>query len=68
MEFEYSFPLKDDGNEKNRSHSGLSKELRVGTPHQAVKSLLEIKPEIFKISPDEFYTVALNGMVQCGEA
>jgi len=27
----------------------------------------DVEPEIFKISPDEFYTIALNGMVQRGE-
>jgi len=25
------------------------------------------REKIFKISPDEFYTIALNGMVQHGE-
>jgi transposase InsO family protein len=48
----------------NRKHGGLKKELKVRTPCEAVKSWFEIEPEIFKISPDEFYAIALNGMVQ----
>jgi hypothetical protein len=51
----------------NRKHGGLKKELKVATPCEAVKSWFEIEPEIFKISPDEFYAIALNGMVQRGE-
>jgi len=43
------------------------KELKVRIPCEAVKSWFDIEPEIFKILPDEFYTIALNGMVQCGE-
>jgi len=52
----------------NRKHGGLKKELKVKTPCEAVKSWFDIEPQNFKISPDEFYTIALNGMVQCGEA
>jgi len=51
----------------NRSHGELRKELKVRTPYEAVKSWFEIEPEIFKISPDKFYAIALNAMVQCGE-
>jgi len=51
----------------NRKHGGLKKELKVATPCEAVKSWFEIEPEIFKISPDEFYAIALHGMVQRGE-
>jgi len=51
----------------NRKHGGLTKELKVRTPCEVVKSWFEIEPEIFKISPDEFYTIALRGVVQCGE-
>jgi len=51
----------------NRKHGGLKKELKVKTPCEAVKSWFDIKPEIFKISPDEFHTIVLNGMLQCGE-
>lgn len=47
----------------NRRHGGLTKELKVRTPCEAVKSWFEIEPEIFKISPDAFYAIALNGMV-----
>jgi len=46
----------------NRKHGGLKKELKVRTPCEAVKSWFEIEPEIFKISPDEFYAIALNGI------
>jgi transposase InsO family protein len=51
----------------NRGHGGLKRELKVRTPYEAVKSWFEIEPEIFKISPNEFYAIALNGMVQRGE-
>jgi len=53
--------------ETNANLSGLSKELKVRTSHKAVKSLFETEPEIFKISPDELYAIALNGMIQCSE-
>jgi len=33
------------------------------TPYEALKRWYEIKPDIFKISPDEFYAIALRGMV-----
>lgn len=62
--------LKEDLNKfliyynTNRRHGGLTKELKVRTPCEAVKSWFDIEPEIFKISPDEFYAIALNGMVQ----
>ncbi len=51
----------------NRKYGGLKKELKVRTPCKAVKSWFDIAHEIFKMSPDEFYAIALNGMVQCGE-
>ena len=38
----------------NRRHGSLRKELYVKTPFQAVEQWYELKPEIFKISPDEF--------------
>ncbi len=66
--------LKEDLNKfliyynTNRKHGGLKKELKVRTPCEAVKSWFDVEPEIFKISPDEFYTIALNGMVQRGES
>ncbi len=51
----------------NRKHGGLRKELKVRTPYEALKRWFEIEPKIFKISPDEFYAIALRGMEQCGE-
>jgi len=62
--------LKEDLNKflihynTNRKHGGLKKELKVRTPYEAVKSWFNIEPEIFKISPDTFYAIAVNGMVQ----
>jgi len=62
--------LKEDLNKflihynTNRKHGGLQKELKVRTPCEAVKSWFNIEPEIFKISPDKFYAIAVNGMVQ----
>jgi transposase InsO family protein len=44
----------------NRRHGGLRKELKVRTPQEAVKSWFDMEPDIFKISPDEFYAIALN--------
>lgn len=51
----------------SRKHGGLKKELKIRTPYEAVKKWFEIKPEIFRISPDEFYAIALKGMEQRGE-
>jgi len=51
----------------NRKHGGLRKELKVKTPFEATKRWFEIEPEIFRISPDEFYAIALKGMEQRGE-
>jgi len=65
--------LKEDLNKfliyynTNRKHGGLKKELKVRTPCEAVKSWFDVEPEIFKILPDEFYAIALKGMVQRGE-
>lgn len=47
----------------NRKHGGLRKELKFRTPCEAVKSWFKVEPGIFKISPDEFYAIALDGMV-----
>ncbi len=47
----------------NRRHGSLRKELKVRTPYEAVQSWFKTEPKIFKISPDEFYAIALNGMV-----
>lgn len=38
----------------NRRHGSLRKELKVKTPFNAVQKWYELKPEIFKITPDEF--------------
>lgn len=46
----------------NRRHGGLAKELKVRTPCEAVKSWFKTEPELFKISPDAFYAIALKGM------
>lgn len=51
----------------NKKHGGLRKELKVRTPYEALKRWYEIEPNIFKISPDEFYAIALRGMEQRGE-
>jgi len=50
-----------------KKHGGLRKELKVKTPYEALKRWFEIEPEIFKISPDEFYAIALRGIEQSGE-
>jgi transposase InsO family protein len=51
----------------NRRHGSLRKELKVRTPFDAVKSWFRIKPEIFKILPDEFQDIIFEKKVQCGE-
>ena len=38
----------------NRRHGSLRKELNVKTPFQAIEHWYKLKPEIFKITPDEF--------------
>ena len=38
----------------NRRHGSLRKELNVKTPLQAIEKWFQLKPEIFKISPEEF--------------
>jgi transposase-like protein len=38
----------------SRRHGGLRKELNVKTPLDALKKWYELKPEIFKIKPDDF--------------
>jgi len=61
-EYENIEELKEDLNKFliyyniNANLGGLKKELKVRTPCEAVKSWLDIEPEIFKILPDEFYT------------
>jgi len=51
----------------NRRHGSLRKELQVRTPFEAVQSWFKIKPEIFKILPDDFQEMAFERMVQRGE-
>lgn len=51
----------------NRPHGSLRKELKVRTPLEALHIWYEIKPEIFKFSPDQFKTKFLKLMEQRGE-
>jgi len=44
----------------NRRHGSLRKELKVRTPFEAVQSWFQVKPEIFKISPDVFQDIAFG--------
>jgi transposase InsO family protein len=37
-----------------RRHGSIRKELKVKTPFNAIEKWYELKPEIFKITPDEF--------------
>jgi len=72
-EYENLEELKEDLNKfliyynTNANLGELKKELKIRPPCEAIKSWFDIEPEIFKISPDEFYAIALNGMVQRGE-
>lgn len=43
-----------------RRHGSLRKELNVKTPMQAVEKWYQLKPEIFKITPNEFQNKILN--------
>jgi transposase InsO family protein len=43
-----------------RRHGSLRKELNVKTPFQAIEKWFILKPEIFRISPDEFKKKILN--------
>ncbi|MBX9808267.1 MAG: DDE-type integrase/transposase/recombinase [Flavobacteriaceae bacterium] len=44
----------------NRRHGGIRKELKVKTPFNAVETWYKLKPEIFKITPQEFENKILN--------
>jgi len=44
----------------HRRHGSLRKELNVKTPFQAVEKWYELKPELFKITPNEFKNNILN--------
>jgi transposase-like protein len=44
----------------HRRHGSLRKELNVKTPLNAVEKWYQLKPEIFKITPDKFKTKILN--------
>jgi len=52
-----------------RRHGSLRRELgaKVKTPFDAMQSWFEIKPELFKISPNEFRAYAINKLEQRGE-
>lgn len=50
-----------------RRHGSLRKELKVRTPYEAIESWFKTKPELFKISPDEFRANALRRLEQRGE-
>jgi len=43
-----------------RRHGSLRRELKVRTPYEAIESWFKTKPELFKISPDEFRAKALE--------
>lgn len=52
----------------NRRHGGLQKELKVRTPFEAIESWFQSKPELFKISPEEFKRIAFEALdTQRGE-
>ncbi|MDO9154850.1 MAG: IS481 family transposase [Paludibacter sp.] len=44
----------------DRRHGSLRKELNVKTPFQAIEKWYELKPEIFKITPQEFKNKVLS--------
>jgi transposase InsO family protein len=52
-----------------RRHGSLRRELgaHVRTPFDAIESWFQIKPELFKISPDEFRAYAVGKLEQRGE-
>lgn len=58
--------MKDDLNRflefynLNRRHGSLRKELNVKTPFNAIEKWYQLKPEIFKINPNEFKNNILN--------
>jgi len=52
----------------NRRHGSLQKELKVRTPFEAIESWFQSKPELFKISPEEFRRTAFEMLdIQRGE-
>jgi len=50
----------------NRRHGSLRKELKVKTAFEAVQSWFQMKPELFKILPDEFRAYAFDKVEQRG--
>jgi len=44
----------------NRRHGSLRKELNAKTPFNAIEKWYQLKPEIFKIRPNEFKNIILN--------
>ena len=44
----------------NRRHGSIRKELKVKTPFNAVEKWYQLKPEIFKSTPEQFKNINLN--------
>ena len=44
----------------NRRHGSIRKKLKVKTPFNAIEKWYQFKPEIFKITPNEFKNNNLN--------
>lgn len=44
----------------NRRHGSIRKELNVKTPFNAIEKWYQLKPEIFKITPNQFKNNVLN--------
>ena len=44
----------------------VENELKIKTPFEAVQSWFQMKPELFKISPDGFRAYAFDRVEQCG--
>ena len=44
----------------NRRHGSIRKELKVKTPFNAIEKWYQLKPEIFKITPNQFKNNILN--------
>ena len=44
----------------NRRHGSIRNELKVKTPFNAIEKWYQLKPEIFKITPNQFKKIMLN--------
>jgi len=44
----------------NRRHGSIRKELNVKTPFNAIEKWYQLKPEIYKITPNQFKNKVLN--------